>query len=389
MTALTAAQAAIVGKPPELPDGVEWPEIVYEIHDLGLVADDVSFGYYGGRLLGSPTPKGEAPALAGHNAVYLRTNGLWFAYRETDGGSTGSVGYATREEAVAELEQRITGATAFWMEKVGWKLAGDKSPARDRWGGHTQQVIRCDGVHYVRGREPDDADYAANNRYGCFGFGGARITFRLLGTGEEVTGRNWWTQGTIPAEFRDLLPDNAERVVTPEEQAQKERWAKWHADMEAKRKAVAELRASLAPHSASGRVHPLPDQVLMHVEDMDEDYDDQVGETRTVTRDLDVANVVTSKYQGYAGYDDGENWHRPVLDLDLDAKLLPSSTSGHFHLFIDKPMEWDKYVALLEALADAEILELGYVKASIERGHTAVRLPWVRKGASSQDGGAS
>lgn len=42
-------------------------------------------------------------------------------------------------------------------------------------------------------------------------------------------------------------------------------------------------------------------------------------------------------------------------------------------------MDWSTYVALLRAFAAAEIVEPGYVSAAERRGHTAVRLPWVRK----------
>ena len=271
------------------------------------------------------------------------------------------------------------------MEKVGWKLAGDKAPEHDRRGRRLDQVIRCDGHHMTIGREPSDADYAANKMYGCFGFGGAQMAWRLIATGEEVGGRNCWSQGMIPAEFRDLLPDNAVRLVSEQERRSAEAAAKWAE----KQKAREALRESLKPFSASGRVHPIPEQVLLHVENMDDDYDDQVGETRTVTRDLDVANVMSSQYQGYVGLDwaeqpDDNDWHRPVLDLDLSAQLIPSSTPGHFHLFLDHAMRWDDYKALLGALAEAGIVEEGYVKASIERGHTAVRLPWVKKGASTE-----
>jgi hypothetical protein len=46
--------------------------------------------------------------------------------------------------------------------------------------------------------------------------------------------------------------------------------------------------------------------------------------------------------------------HAPVLDIDVPAYLVPSSTPGHSHLYI-------------------------YVKASIRRRHTAVRVPWLKK----------
>jgi len=71
--------------------------------------------------------------------------------------------------------------------------------------------------------------------------------------------------------------------------------------------------------------------------------------------------------------------HRVMLDIDVPAVLVPSSTPGHHHLYIDVYVTWDKYVVLLDALADCGVVERGYVSASKERGFTAVRLPWVRR----------
>jgi hypothetical protein len=88
---------------------------------------------------------------------------------------------------------------------------------------------------------------------------------------------------------------------------------------------------------------------------------------------IDNANIVTSKVKGTI------NQHKPVLDIDFPATLIPSSTPGHFHLFLDREMSWFVYEKLLYALADAGILEEGYVGASIQRGYTAVRLPWIKK----------
>lgn len=71
--------------------------------------------------------------------------------------------------------------------------------------------------------------------------------------------------------------------------------------------------------------------------------------------------------------------HYPVIDLDFPARLIPSSTQGHYHLYLDTPVDWGKFVAVLEAMVDAGLVEGGYVEASKERGHTCVRLPWVGK----------
>lgn len=74
--------------------------------------------------------------------------------------------------------------------------------------------------------------------------------------------------------------------------------------------------------------------------------------------------------------------HRPVIDVDFPVAVLPSSTPGHHHLYIDKEMDWWEYRRLLSALADVGIIERGYLQASEARQFTSVRLPWVRKAAS-------
>lgn len=49
--------------------------------------------------------------------------------------------------------------------------------------------------------------------------------------------------------------------------------------------------------------------------------------------------------------------HMPVIDIDYSADLVPSKTEGHFHLFLNKPVPWNKYLKVLEALADAGLIE--------------------------------
>lgn len=76
----------------------------------------------------------------------------------------------------------------------------------------------------------------------------------------------------------------------------------------------------------------------------------------------------------------GDRFHRPVLDLDMNAALIPSATPGHFHLYIDKLIPWRKYEQLLIALSDCGIIEPGYMQASIDRGYSSARLPTKPKG---------
>ena len=74
--------------------------------------------------------------------------------------------------------------------------------------------------------------------------------------------------------------------------------------------------------------------------------------------------------------------HHVVLDIDYRAHLIPSSTRNHYHLVLEVPggIEHEVYMKLLKDLGRAGVIESGYAAASIERGHSDIRAPWVRKG---------
>ena len=77
----------------------------------------------------------------------------------------------------------------------------------------------------------------------------------------------------------------------------------------------------------------------------------------------------------------GDGKHRPILDLDLPVRLVPSSTEGHSHLYIDAEMSFDTMIALIDALASAGVVERGWATAVRSRGMALVRPPWVKKPA--------
>lgn len=79
--------------------------------------------------------------------------------------------------------------------------------------------------------------------------------------------------------------------------------------------------------------------------------------------------------------EEGAPLHRPAIDIDVPARLIPSSTPGHHHLYLDVDCTWEQYEALLKALNACGIVETGYVLAALERKATFVRLPWVKKKA--------
>lgn len=89
------------------------------------------------------------------------------------------------------------------------------------------------------------------------------------------------------------------------------------------------------------------------------------------------SNVVSSEIA------DGPNrgQHTLALDLDVPAVLVPSSTPGHSHLYIDVPMQWTQLEDVLTALAKAGVIEPGFAHFSIQRKFTCLRMPWVRKAA--------
>lgn len=72
--------------------------------------------------------------------------------------------------------------------------------------------------------------------------------------------------------------------------------------------------------------------------------------------------------------------HTVAIDVDWPVRAIPSSTPGHYHLWIDcPPMPWWRYRRLLRALKQAGVIEPGYYSAAVARRATHLRLPWVRK----------
>src|SRR5690606_13180081 len=152
------------------------------------------------------------------------------------------------------------------------------------------------------------------------------------------------------------------------------------------------------PHDLADHVfgevheHPFPGNVLQVVQNFYNAYEEINGrdEHRYFTDNVDRADVVTSvvRDKEQVQYADRQLTghaakHRPVIDIDFPVKLIPSSTEGHFHLYIDREMSWVHYLGILEALVDAGVVERGYVEAAKRRGFTAVRLPWIAKGDST------
>lgn len=90
---------------------------------------------------------------------------------------------------------------------------------------------------------------------------------------------------------------------------------------------------------------------------------------RELVTDRDEADMVSSRVLT------NPSTHKPVLDIDIPAQLVPSSTPGHYHLYLDVEVDWPEYASLLCALEDAGVIQHGYAKHALRREQTLVRLP--------------
>jgi hypothetical protein len=88
------------------------------------------------------------------------------------------------------------------------------------------------------------------------------------------------------------------------------------------------------------------------------------------------------------GRTDETEAHYLMVDLDVQAYLVPSTTPGHSHLYVhtENGVPWRDLVQLLKAMAACGIVESGYASASIERRSTTLRLPWIKKEPIPEDG---
>lgn len=73
--------------------------------------------------------------------------------------------------------------------------------------------------------------------------------------------------------------------------------------------------------------------------------------------------------------DDEGNWHAPLFDIDYDAELIPSKTPGHYHLYLNKKIPWEKYLNVLKAMAEADLIEENYYLAAKQRGKAMLTIP--------------
>ena len=115
-------------------------------------------------------------------------------------------------------------------------------------------------------------------------------------------------------------------------------------------------------------------------------YKDLSKEGATYLVSPEYANLVTSKSYMTGGV----QYHTPILDLDMDAALVPSTTVGHYHLYIDKVMPEEDYRKLIDVLVEVGILQSGIKEHQMDgEGFTAARLPGISKKPEELSSGKS
>jgi len=119
----------------------------------------------------------------------------------------------------------------------------------------------------------------------------------------------------------------------------------------------------------------------------DRDLDDSDGPSiserpERLETELEHALLLGSKLKSpFAVQGEGEGSYALLLDLDVPAQLLPSSTPGHAHLYVDAFMTKDQHDAVMVALRDAGVIQPGYAESALTSQYGAtLRPPWVKKG---------
>lgn len=105
-----------------------------------------------------------------------------------------------------------------------------------------------------------------------------------------------------------------------------------------------------------------------NVDDSEYHEDNQNNETD----DLEKANLISSKVKGTTK-------HIPMFDIDFPAALIPSTTPGHFHLYLGKELTEDQMEKLVFTLYDVGIIADGNRNQWTRFKGQFLRLPWIKK----------
>lgn len=95
-----------------------------------------------------------------------------------------------------------------------------------------------------------------------------------------------------------------------------------------------------------------------------------------IISDAGLANCIASVVRTESS---GELVHKPAIDIDIPCWLVPSSTPGHYHLYIDIELTTPEYRRLINTLNEVGIVQQGIVNQITRWDRTFLRLPGVKK----------
>lgn len=110
-------------------------------------------------------------------------------------------------------------------------------------------------------------------------------------------------------------------------------------------------------------------------------YQDGTERSLEYSHKLSAAELLSSEILTEGGTPGA---HKVLLDIDVPAKLVPSSTEGHSHLYIDVSAPWEKIEVLLDAMVAVGAVEPGYAEVCKKRRMTNLRTPWTVKNGVRQ-----
>jgi hypothetical protein len=98
---------------------------------------------------------------------------------------------------------------------------------------------------------------------------------------------------------------------------------------------------------------------------------------RKLLRVLVTAGVCTAERGEWEilRLEEAKRHHMPVirmLPMSVPFRLLPSSTKGHFHLYVDHAIEWKLYFKLLKSLCKTDVIEKEYFRLAKREKMTCV-----------------
>lgn len=97
------------------------------------------------------------------------------------------------------------------------------------------------------------------------------------------------------------------------------------------------------------------------------------GEFAKLRAKLLETEVITSRKPSH------DEKHLPIFDIDHSVLSWETTTPGHYHLVIDRPMSESHYLYLLDAMVKVGLVQEGYARASRKRKAAWLRMPWTKK----------